>query len=124
VTIYKQTEFLVGHPILLELIISAIRQKNPEYYLSKDFPLYPKNGAFYIFQRDLMTLDLISVDMLTGFYKKIIYADNRLSKYYDICSTAQETKTQYELQGDFFETLTNAFSEIPDLKESLYEKVF
>jgi hypothetical protein len=121
---YKSIGVIAGHPMLLQVIITIIKRGNPDYYLSKDLPLYPKNGAYYVFQTEMMKLDFKTVDKLNEFYKKIIYADNRLQKYYDVSSTNQEAKEQYELQGDFFDALTEADSEMIELEEILGANVF
>jgi len=123
-TAHKIAGTISGHSMLLQVIISLIQRGNPNYYLSKEFPLYPKNGAYYVFQKDMIKLDFQTVDKLNEFYKKIIYADNCLQDYYNMTSTKTEDIQKYELQSDFFNSLTNAEAEILELKEILETNVF
>lgn len=123
IAVYKKTNRETGHPILLTSIISLIRQENPNYYLNKEFPLYSNDGAYYIFRSEMIKLDFKTVDKLYEFYKKIIFANNRLLNYYPLSSTDQDAMQRYELQDDFFVALIEAHTKISGLRRILEANV-
>jgi hypothetical protein len=120
---YKKSAPATGHPLRVADIISLIRKEKPYYYLNKDIPLYPKDGAYYIFRSEMIKLEFKTVGRLYEFYKKIIFADNRLLNYYNLSSTDGDALQRYELQEDFFKALTEAHAKIPELKKILYANI-
>ena len=78
------------------------------------------NGwSILFFRSEMIKLDFKTVDKLYEFYKKIIFADNRLLNYYQLSSTDKDAIQRYELQDDFILALIEARAKIPQLKKML-----
>jgi hypothetical protein len=85
-------------------------------------PIYPKDGFFYIFQRDIFIFEKELSKALLEFYQNLITAEKC---YQELISPKQPNAAQEEkfaLNKKIFESLEYAYLLIPYLKTSLSSK--